>query len=126
MTSTNEYTVIIPVDAYKGMRFGSCTCGKPKTDGIPCRHMVVVAMSSKIDGLTRIHIMPYAILVDDSTLARPVPDGCELPDGHIAEYSENKCPSQLQVTLLSSMDGYKEEGTAQDARWMSVKRVCRI
>ena len=59
MTSTNEYTVIIPVNEYKGTRFGSCTCGKPKTDGIPCRHMVVVAMSSKIDGLTRIHIMPY-------------------------------------------------------------------
>ena len=59
MTSTNEYTVIIPVNEYKGTRFGSCTCGKPKTDGIPCRHMVVVAMSSKIDGLTRIYIMPY-------------------------------------------------------------------
>ncbi len=59
MTSTNEYTVIIPVDEYKGTRFGSCTCGKPKTDGIPCKHMVVVAMSSKIKGLTRMHIMPY-------------------------------------------------------------------
>jgi hypothetical protein len=59
MTSTNEYTVIIPVDEFKGTRFGSCTCGKPKTDGIPCKHMVVVAMSSKIKGLTRMHIMPY-------------------------------------------------------------------
>ena len=59
MTSTNEYTVIIPVDEYKGSRFGSCTCGKPQTDGVPCRHMVVVAKSSKIDGLTRIHVMPY-------------------------------------------------------------------
>jgi hypothetical protein len=48
MTSTNEYT-----------RFGSCTCGKPTTDGIPCKHMVVAAMSSKIKGLTRMHIMPY-------------------------------------------------------------------
>jgi hypothetical protein len=59
MTSTNEYTVIIPVDEFKGTRFGSCTCGKPKTDGIPCKHMVVVAMSSKIKGLTRMHVMPY-------------------------------------------------------------------
>jgi len=59
MTSTNEYTVIIPVDEFKGTRFGTCTCGKPKTDGIPCKHMVVVAMSSKIKGLTRMHIMPY-------------------------------------------------------------------
>ncbi len=59
MTSTNEYTVIIPVDEFKGTRFGSCTCGKPNTDGIPCKHMVVVAMSSKIKGLTRMHVMPY-------------------------------------------------------------------
>ena len=35
-----------------------CDFQQPK-DGILCRHMVVVAMSSKIDGLTRIHIMPY-------------------------------------------------------------------
>jgi hypothetical protein len=59
ITSTNEYTVIIPIEEYKGTRFGSCTCGKPKTDGIPCKHMVVVAMSSKIKGLTRMHVMPY-------------------------------------------------------------------
>ena len=59
MTSTNEYTVIIPVEETMGSRFGTCTCGKPKTDGVPCRHMVVVAMSSKIEGLTRIQIMPY-------------------------------------------------------------------
>jgi len=59
MTSTNEYTVIIPVDEFKGTRFGSCTCGKPKTDAIPCKHMVVVAMSSKIKGLTRMHVIPY-------------------------------------------------------------------
>ena len=59
MTSTNEYTVILPVDEFKGTRFESCTCGKPKTDGIPCKHMVVVAMSSKIKGLTRMHVMPY-------------------------------------------------------------------
>jgi hypothetical protein len=60
MTSTNEYTVIIPVEERMGSRFGTCTCGKLKTDGVPCRHMVVVAMmSSKIEGLTRIHIMLY-------------------------------------------------------------------
>ncbi len=37
-----------------------CTCGKPKADGVPCRHMVVITMSLKVEGLTRIHIiMPY-------------------------------------------------------------------
>ncbi len=42
-----------------GLQFGTCTCGKPKKDGVPCRHMVVISMSSKIEGLTRTHIMPY-------------------------------------------------------------------
>ena len=41
------------------MRFGTCTCGKPKTDGVPCKHMAVVAMSSKIAGLMRTQVMPY-------------------------------------------------------------------
>ena len=59
MTSTNEYVVTIPMEERMGARFGTCTCGKPKTDGIPCKHMVVVAKSSKIEGLTRMHIMPY-------------------------------------------------------------------
>ena len=59
ITSTNEYTVIIPFQETMGMRFGTCTCGKPKTDGVPCKHMAVIAMSSKIVGLTRTQIMPY-------------------------------------------------------------------
>ncbi len=59
MTSTNDYKVIIPVEETMGLQFGMCTCGKPKKDGVPCRHMVVIAMSSKIEGLTRTHIMPY-------------------------------------------------------------------
>jgi hypothetical protein len=59
MTSMNEYKVIIPVEVTMGSRFGMCTCGKPKKDGVLCRHMVVIAMSSKIEDLTRTHIMPY-------------------------------------------------------------------
>ena len=59
ITLTNEYTVIIPFQETMGMRFGMCTCGKPKTDGVPCKHMAVVAMSSKIAGLTRTQVMPY-------------------------------------------------------------------
>jgi hypothetical protein len=59
MTSTNEYKVIILVEETMGPRFGMCTCGKPKKDGVPCRHMVVILMLSKIEGLTTTHIMPY-------------------------------------------------------------------
>ncbi len=59
MTSTNEYKVIIPVEETMGSRFGMCMCGEPKKDIVPCRHMVVIAMSLKIEGLTRTHIMLY-------------------------------------------------------------------
>ena len=53
------YKVIIPLDGKHGSRFGTCTCGKPATDGVPCDHMVVVAKSSSIEGLTRIQMMPH-------------------------------------------------------------------
>jgi hypothetical protein len=59
MSPTNEYNLIIPVEETMGSRFGTCTCGRPKKDGVPCRHMVVISISSKIEGLTRTHIMPY-------------------------------------------------------------------
>ncbi len=54
MTSTNEYKVIIPVEETMGLQFRTCTCGKPTKDGVPCRHMVVIAMSLKIEGLTEL------------------------------------------------------------------------
>jgi hypothetical protein len=59
MTSTNENKIIIPVEETRGLQFGMCTCGKPKKDGVPCRHMVVIALLLKIEGLTTTHIMPY-------------------------------------------------------------------
>jgi len=52
------FTVFIPTKETLGSRFGSCTCGIPATDGLPCRHMVVVAKTNAIAGLTRVMIMP--------------------------------------------------------------------
>jgi hypothetical protein len=38
------YTVLTPDEEVKnGSRFGLCTCGVPKHDGIPSKHMVVLA-----------------------------------------------------------------------------------
>ncbi len=54
-----RFTVVIPSAGHLGLRFGSCTCGQPATDGVPCKHMVVVVKSSSITGLSRIQIMPY-------------------------------------------------------------------
>ncbi len=40
-------------------RFGKCTCGFPKKEGIPCQHMVAVSKLRRIDGLTRTAAMPH-------------------------------------------------------------------
>jgi hypothetical protein len=59
MKSTSEYTVTIPTKDTMGSRFGLYTCGKPTKDGVPCKHMVAIVKASKIEGLSRIQIMPY-------------------------------------------------------------------
>jgi hypothetical protein len=59
MKSTSEYTVTFPTKDTVGSRFGSCTCGKPTKDGVPCKHMVAIVKASKIKGLSQIQIMPY-------------------------------------------------------------------
>jgi hypothetical protein len=57
--SSKKFTVVIPMEEDQfGSRFGTCTCGKPAKEGIPCQHMVVVAKSSAIDDLPRIGIIP--------------------------------------------------------------------
>ena len=55
--NSKNYTVRLPKEERLGSRFGTCTCGKPAKDGIPCQHMVVLVKS--FHGLTRIGIMPY-------------------------------------------------------------------
>ena len=51
--------VTIPSKGLFGSRFGTCTCGKPAKDGVPCKQMMVVVKSISIEGLSRIQIMPY-------------------------------------------------------------------
>jgi hypothetical protein len=48
-TSHREYSVNIPKSATLGSRFGKCTCGFPKKEGIPCQHMVAVCKLGRID-----------------------------------------------------------------------------
>jgi hypothetical protein len=64
MKSTSEYTVTIPTKDTMGSRFGSCTCGKPTKDGVPCKRMVAIVKVSKIEGLSQIQIMPYWLTSD--------------------------------------------------------------
>ena len=47
-----EFLVALPKVAFKGSHFGSCTCGVPAKEGVPCKHIVVIVKSSVIAGLT--------------------------------------------------------------------------
>jgi hypothetical protein len=58
-TGSREYIVKLPKVAYNGSHFGTCTCGVPAKDGIPCQHMVVIVKSSNIPNVTRSSIMPF-------------------------------------------------------------------
>jgi len=55
------YTVKIPKVPTLGSMFGTCTCGIPKRDGLPCIHMVVLAKGGNINhvSFTRVSVMPY-------------------------------------------------------------------
>ena len=54
-----EFLVTLPKVAFKGSLFGTCTCGVPAKEGVPCKHMVVIVKSSVIPGLSRSGIMPH-------------------------------------------------------------------
>ena len=58
--STREYVVKIPREAQEhGSRFGSCTCGFPNKEGIPCDHMVAIVKAGKIPNMSRVSLMPF-------------------------------------------------------------------
>ncbi len=58
-TSHRKYSLNLPKSNTLGSRFGKCTCGFPKKEGIPCQHMVAVCKLGRIDGLSRSTIMPH-------------------------------------------------------------------
>ena len=100
VVNAKRYTVFIPSDGKHGSRFGTCTCGLPATDGVPCAHMVAVAKSNSIEGLSRIQIMPYYWTTNHWREQYPVDASCNgnismesvkgkhRPDEHLAY-----CPS---------------------------------
>ena len=58
LTSSNKYTTRIPVNDTNGSFFGTCNCGVPRVDGLPCQHMIAVCKSGHIDGLNQSNVMP--------------------------------------------------------------------
>ena len=58
LNSTNKYQCFFKAVEEEGSVFGGCTCGYPKTQGIPCHHMVGVVKSCCIEGLNSVNSMP--------------------------------------------------------------------
>jgi hypothetical protein len=56
-TSERKYSKIIPKSDTLGSRFGKCTCGFPKKEGIPCQYMMAIQKLGRVDGLTRAAVM---------------------------------------------------------------------
>jgi len=52
VSATQKNMVIIPKEPTEGSYFGKCTCRLDKRDAIPCGHMAVVVVSSRIGVLT--------------------------------------------------------------------------
>jgi hypothetical protein len=59
-TAMREYIVILPkMPLDHGSRFGSCTCGFPGKEAIPCNHMVAIVKQGAVPNLTRVKLMPF-------------------------------------------------------------------
>ena len=55
-----QYFVKIPkVGMDHGSWFGSCSCGFPTKEGIPCDHMVAITKAGRIPNLSRVELMPF-------------------------------------------------------------------
>ena len=67
------FTVVIPATGTFESRFGTCNCGKPAKDGIPCEHMVAVKYDWRI-----VPNSDNAILVDDCPLENPIRSRCRM------------------------------------------------
>jgi hypothetical protein len=59
-TATREYIVVLPKTTLDhGSKFGSCTCGFPLKEGIPCNHMVAIVKQGAGTNITRVELMPF-------------------------------------------------------------------
>jgi hypothetical protein len=58
LNSTNKYQCFFKAVEEEGSVFGGFSCGYPKTQGIPCHHMVAVVKSCCIEGLNSVNSMP--------------------------------------------------------------------
>jgi hypothetical protein len=58
-TGSQNQTVKVMKEVYRGHRETSCTCGVPQMTSVLCRHIVAVAKSGRGEGLNLVTAMPY-------------------------------------------------------------------
>jgi hypothetical protein len=58
-TGSQNQTVKITKEVYRGHRVCSCTCGVPQMTCVPCRHIVAVVKSGRAEGMNMVNAMPY-------------------------------------------------------------------
>lgn len=58
-TGSQNQTVKVMKEVFRGHRATSCTCGVPQMTSVPCRHIVAVTKSGKADGLNMVTAMPF-------------------------------------------------------------------
>ncbi len=57
---SREYIVKLPKEpGVHGSRFGSCTCGFDRKEGISCDHMVAIVKSGRMGRFTMVELMPF-------------------------------------------------------------------
>jgi hypothetical protein len=92
--SKREYTIIIPKTDKMGSRFGKCTCGYQKKEGIPCDHMVAISKLGRINGLSRIAVMPHQYTTE--------------------QWRNDQFPENTYIDTHSTLKSIKVNSTPQD------------
>ena len=59
ITGAKDFLVTLRKEKHLGSHFGTCTCGVPSKEGVPCKHMVGIVKSTMFEGMKRTDIMPY-------------------------------------------------------------------
>jgi hypothetical protein len=97
-TPHREYVVNIPKEGQiHGSRFGTCTCGFPRKEGIPCDHMLAIVKVGAIPMCNRVSIMPYWLTREQWQLQFP---------------KEITCASDITLAAMK-----KNSGKAENLRY---------
>ena len=66
-----ERTVKIPKENINNLTFGMCSCGVLQVDSVPCIHMMAIAKSGQVNGMTVEDLMPWCWMTRQWRLQLP-------------------------------------------------------